>query len=93
MVRNVMKAVKDAKKIIDPKYDLYTGNVIDIRDASEDIYDMIHNGFCLGYLQGVKAVKASMNRGGAVVWMKYRFLTTRSLVKSEQLLLMGNCGL
>lgn len=59
MVKNVMKAVKDAKKILDPKYDLYAGNVIDIRDASEDIYDMICNGFYLGYMQGVKATMAS----------------------------------
>lgn len=59
MVRNVMKAIEGAKKIVDPKYDLYTGNVIDIRDASEDIYDMISNGFYLGYMQGVKATKAA----------------------------------
>lgn len=60
MVRNTMKAINNAKKIIDPKYELYTCNVMDIRDASEDIYDMICNGFYLGYMQGVKAARAAV---------------------------------
>lgn len=61
--KNVMLKIKEAKKIINPYYD------VRIRDAQEIIcqttgsIDLVVNGFRLGYLQGHKAAKAEMKRG------------------------------
>lgn len=67
MVRNTMKVIEQAKGIMNLKYEMHLNNVLDVRDASEDIYDMIFNGFHFGYMQGMKAAKAEMERGGVAV--------------------------
>lgn len=59
-VKNTMKLVESAVGVINIRYDLCAENIIDIKDASQDIYDLICNGFRFGYMQGLKAAKAEM---------------------------------
>lgn len=59
-VKNTMKLVESAVGVINIRYDLCAENIIDIKDASQDIYDLIRNGFRFGYMQGLKAAKAEM---------------------------------
>ncbi len=66
MVRNTMKVIEQSKEIMSVGYEMHLKNALDIRDASEDIYDMIFNGFYFGYMQGVKATRAAMKGGKSV---------------------------
>lgn len=64
MVQNTMKLTRQANGHIKPNYDIFTNNIDDIYRESNDIFDMIINGFRFGYMQGIKAAKAEM-KGGA----------------------------
>lgn len=64
MVRNTMKLVQSAENHIDVRYDMYSQNINDIKDGSENIFEMIVNGFRFGYMQGMKAARAEMKKGG-----------------------------
>lgn len=64
MVRNTMKLVQSAESHIDVRYDMYSQNINDIKDGSENIFEMIVNGFRFGYMQGMKAARAEMKKGG-----------------------------
>lgn len=67
MVKNTMKLVQSAEGHIDVRYGMYTQNITDIKEGSENIFDMIVNGFRFGYMQGMKAARAEMKKGGASV--------------------------
>lgn len=61
-VRNTMQVINKTIGKIDLRYDMTVGNIRDIRDASNGVFDMICNGFRLGYVQGMKAAKAEMKK-------------------------------
>ncbi len=63
-VKNTMELVKKSIGHIDSNYTMYAGNIKDIMEASENGYDLICNGFRFGYMQGMKAAKSEMKRGG-----------------------------
>lgn len=65
-VKNTMQVVRDSIGEINGRYDMCTDNAKDIYGASNDFFDMIVNGFRFGYMQGMKAAKAEMRKGGAV---------------------------
>lgn len=67
MVRNTMVLVKQADNAIDIKYDIFSSNIEDIYTASNNRFDMIVNGFKFGYMQGMKAAKSEMKKGGVAV--------------------------
>lgn len=61
---NFERAVKEGQKIINPRYDMSYDQLMKLKEAP-DIIESISNAFSYGYLQGTKAVKAEMRKGGA----------------------------
>lgn len=61
-VINTMDLVEKARKTINPNYEMYVNNLITVIDSSKDKYDMVHNGFLFGYMQGRKAAIAEMKQ-------------------------------
>ena len=64
-VKNTMKVVASSLKVINANYDLYAENIKDIYAKSNNVYDLICNGFRFGYMQGMKAAKAQLRKSGA----------------------------
>lgn len=56
-IKNTVALIRKSIGHIDSRYDLLARNV-------EDIYNMSCNGFRFGYMQGMKAAKAEMKKGG-----------------------------
>lgn len=65
-VRKTMDLINKSSRIINEKYDICTNNISDIRDSSADSYDFICNGFRFGYMQGLKAAREEMKKGGVL---------------------------
>ncbi|MBP1925855.1 DNA-binding XRE family transcriptional regulator [Sedimentibacter acidaminivorans] len=57
-MKNIMLKIEEAKEIIDKRYDLRLGDLVEIMNNSNGDFDSILNGFRIGYLQGIKAEKA-----------------------------------
>lgn len=64
--KDIMEKIKAVTETIKPCYDMSIRDMRDIYDNSSDSYDLICNGFCYGYMQGMKAAKAEMKGGSAV---------------------------
>lgn len=62
VVRKTMNLVESSQGKINPSYDMYPTNLEDIRKASNNICEMICNGFRFGYMQGRKAAIAEMKK-------------------------------
>lgn len=65
-VKNTMRLINSSIGKINNNYDMTVQNVRDIEDATNETYDLITYGFCFGYIQGMKAAKAEMKKGGVV---------------------------
>lgn len=65
-VRKTMELIQRSEGCINEKYDLYVENIRDIKDESANLFDMIINSFRFGYMQGRKAAKAEMRKGGTI---------------------------
>lgn len=66
-VKNAIKVIKESIGHINPKYDISYQNVDDIyNNHKHDKIGLIIDGFRFGYIQGMKAVKAEIRKGGAV---------------------------
>lgn len=65
-VQNVMQLIEETKRSIDVKYDMSIDHIKDIKEQSNNFFDLISNGFIFGYAQGMKAAKANMKKGGVV---------------------------
>ncbi len=63
-VKNTMKLVDSSLEVINADYDLYVENVKDIYASSDNVFDLICNGFRFGYMQGMKATKAELRKSG-----------------------------
>jgi hypothetical protein len=59
---NTMKTIKGIIGKINERYDMTYDDIEVIRSNSQDDWDLICNGFRLGYAQGIKAVRAEMRR-------------------------------
>ena len=62
VVRKTMDLVEKSQGNINPNYYMYASNIEDIEKASNNIYEMICNGFRFGYMQGRKAAMAEMKK-------------------------------
>ena len=51
---------------INPYYTLKSDELMELHNGSKDWFHAIVNSFRYGYMQGVKAAKAEMKKGGAV---------------------------
>lgn len=65
-ISNTMNIVEKSIGCIDTRYCLRTNNIDDIISASHNVVDLVGNGFRFGYMQGMKAAKAEIQKGGAV---------------------------
>lgn len=62
-VKNTMQLIDEYMNHANAKYDICSDNIQDIHDTSNNIYDLILNGFRFGYMQGMKAAKAERQEG------------------------------
>ena len=60
---NLKRAIDEGRKIINPRYDM-SFEQLKILEKTSDIKDLIYDAFSFGYLQGTKAAKAEMRKGG-----------------------------
>lgn len=63
-IQNAMKVVETSIGKINTAYEMSVDNIAEIYEASNDSFEMICNGFKFGYMQGMKAAKAEMRKGG-----------------------------
>lgn len=56
-VKNTMGLIRISRGKINTQFDMAVNNINDIRDNSNDDFDLIRNGFLFGYIQGMKAAK------------------------------------
>lgn len=64
-IKNVVEKAEATKRKINQRYSITIGNAIEIEEKSGDIFSIISNSFAFGYMQGMKAAKAEMRKGGA----------------------------
>lgn len=64
MIKNVGKIIRNSIGKINPRYDMCASDVRAIEEMSYNEYDFKVNGFRFGYIQGMKAAKAEMKKGG-----------------------------
>lgn len=64
-VKNTMQLIESSIGHINARYDLRIENIMDIRKASRNDYDLICNGFRFGYMQGLKSANAEMKARAA----------------------------
>lgn len=63
-IKNVLEKAESMIGKINPRYDISVLQVAEIHQESGDWYRAITNAFRIGYMQGVKATKAEMKKGG-----------------------------
>lgn len=61
-----MDKIKQTNRLINCRYDVTYSMVSEVIQNSSGQYDLFSNSFALGYLQGMKAAKAEMKKGGVV---------------------------
>lgn len=66
MIKNVAKIVENSRGKIDVRYDMCVSDIEAIEKMSCNKYDFITNGFCFGYMQGLKAARAEIKRNGVI---------------------------
>lgn len=84
MVKNTMKLVQNANEVINPIYDIYARNINDIRKESEDVSDMIINGFRFGYMQGMKATKSDIDMNDNVYDLEQAIMALEEIINSYE---------
>lgn len=65
-VKNAMQLVESSIGKINARYDMSVENIDDIYKSSGDVFIMICNSFRFGYMQGMKAAKAEIKKGGVM---------------------------
>lgn len=65
-IKNAMKVIEASAGKINVAYDMSIENISEIYEASGNPFNMISNGFRFGYMQGMKAAKAEVKKGGRV---------------------------
>lgn len=65
-VKNTMQLIEASIGKINTRYDMCEENIDDICKTSRDAFSMICNSFRFGYMQGMKAARAEMKKGGTV---------------------------
>ena len=54
---NALKLIKNTTNNINPNYDATVDNLIDMRNSSKGMFNLMYKSFIFGYAQGVKAQK------------------------------------
>lgn len=63
-IKNAVQKANSMIGQINPRYDMTVNNVKEIHEVYGGSFDTICCSFRLGYLQGMKAAKAELKRGG-----------------------------
>lgn len=66
MKKSVIEKAESMVGKINPYYALKTDEALELCKDSGDEFHMVVNSFRYGYLQGMKAAKAELEKGGAV---------------------------
>ena len=61
-VKDVMKLIEETKITLDARYDMSMEHIIEIQNQSNSFFELVNNGFLLGYAQGMKAAKAEIKK-------------------------------
>ena len=64
--KSVIEKAESMAGKINKRYLLSAGEVVELHNGSGDWFRAICNSFRYGYMQGMKAAKAEMKKGGAV---------------------------
>lgn len=64
-IKNVLEKAESMSGKINPKYDITDQQADELYHDSRNSYEAVINAFRFGYLQGMKAAKAEMRKGGA----------------------------
>lgn len=59
-IKHAMKIVRSTVGHVNPRYDISGDNMKEIIDSSGGAYELVCNGFRLGYVQGMKAAKSEL---------------------------------
>ena len=62
--KNIVEKAELVKGKINHHYSISIGEAIEIEEKSDGILEIISNSFAFGYMQGMKAAKAEMKKGG-----------------------------
>lgn len=68
-IKNAVQKAESMTGKINPHYDMSISNMKEIYRESIGVWDMIHYSFQFGYLQGMKAARAEMKKGGCGEWV------------------------
>ena len=63
-IKNVVGKAQAMTMKINPHYSMTVEDAIEIKEKSGGIFGIINNSFAFGYMQGMKAAKAEMKKGG-----------------------------
>ena len=63
-IKNVLEKAENMTGKINTYYDISGLQIAEIYNGSRNWYQAISNGFKIGYLQGMKAAKAEVKKGG-----------------------------
>lgn len=63
-MKNIMEKIKKVK--INPHYDISVRETTEIYMHSKGAFDLLHNAFTAGYMQGEKAAKAKKRKSSIV---------------------------
>ena len=61
-MKNLMQKIQDTQKAINPRFSMDTKQFEEIRNNSKDMFRFGTNCFIFGYMQGVKAAKAEIQK-------------------------------
>lgn len=61
-IKNTMQVIEKSIGEIDTRYDISIQNIEDIQKNSNSIYDLVYNGFRLGYIQGKKVAMVEKSK-------------------------------
>ena len=62
---NIEKIVEEGQKIVNEMYDLKIHQMRELGNIPDKV-DFVYTSFLFGYLQGTKATRAEMRKGGVV---------------------------
>lgn len=65
-MKNIMQKCESMRKKVDQRYDVTVSDVKTVCENSNGRYDLFSNAFAIGYMQGMKAAKLEMLKGGVV---------------------------
>ncbi len=64
-IKNILEKAESMRGKINPRYDISYQQTSELYHGSRNSFEAVSNAFCIGYMQGMKAAKAEIRKGGA----------------------------